>query len=67
MSNETTIEGYLQNCKKYKKHNYKELNSQELEYLHSIDLKMLEEIIRIFNSHKIKYCAVGGDIIRCIY
>lgn len=63
MGNEKTIQGYLENCKKYKKHNYKELNPKELEYLHETDLKIFKAIKEVFERHNIQYCAVGGTLL----
>ena len=63
MGNEKTLKGYLQNCKKYKRHNYRELPNDMLEYLHKTDLLMLKEIQRIFRENNICYCAVGGTLL----
>ncbi len=63
MANSESLSGYLQNCKKYKKHNYKELASNELEYLHKTDLAMLKEIKKVFEKHNIRFCAVGGTLL----
>ncbi len=63
MANQKNLSGYLQNCKKYKKFNYKELAKDELDYLHGTDLKILAEVQKVFKKHSIRYCAVGGTLL----
>lgn len=56
-------DNYLKKCKQYKKFNYLDIPSDELDYLHRTDLKMLSAIKEVFEKHKIKYCAVGGTLL----
>jgi lipopolysaccharide cholinephosphotransferase len=54
---------YLQKSKAYKGYHYTVLEPNMLDYLHKRTLKMLEEVISVFDRNDIRYMICGGTLL----
>ena len=54
---------YLETSKQYKGFHYSVLSNDMLRYLHETGLKMLKEIVRVFEKHNIRYSICGGTLL----
>ncbi|MBR5060749.1 MAG: LicD family protein, partial [Prevotella sp.] len=42
------------------------MNKEQLNKLHTIEIEILDEIVRICDKHNLRYCLIGGTLLGAI-